>query len=68
MKMEWLISLKGFELDALCYMAEKMGWNPSDLVRLLISDEFDQWLRDGRVEESFFTDRALDPGEFPLFE
>lgn len=68
MKMELLISVKGFELDALKYMADKKDWDPSDVVRLLVSDEFDRWFRDGRVEESFFTECALDPAEAQVLE
>lgn len=66
--MEYLISIKDYELDALRYMAEKYTCDPAYFVSYLIFDEFDAWFRAGMVEESFFTDRGLDPGECPIFE
>ena len=53
------ISMAEFLLEELDYMAEKRGMNRSQLIAMLVSDEFMKFQRNGNVEEDYYKNQAL---------
>ena len=57
------ISMAEFLLEELDYMAEKRGMNRSQLLAMLVSDEFMEFQRNGNVKEDYYKKQALKASE-----
>lgn len=62
------ISMGEWLLDELDYMAEKRGMSRSALLSYLVSEEFMNFQRSGKVNDDYYTKRALETSESVICE